>query len=545
MVKKVEITTSELGRALLTFKGRPFSLEGYRPFREIYDLDMPMMTFQCSRQVGKTLSIGAIKVLKCVARPYFTSLYIAPLSTQTSRFSTTYLDPFLNSHLIKKHYRDTGSRKNVFEKSTTNGSLMFLSYAQTEQDADRVRGVAGDSISVDEVQDVAAECLPILYETLSASPFAFKRHYGTAKGEQNTLNLLFKRSNGSEWCVKCEHCSKWTIPDSMENCLKICSGKDGPSCMHCGKPINFLDGKWVAARPSVKDHYGFHIPRFILEARTNPKKWVELRSTIEGPSAYPINKLCNEVLGLPSGVAGRILSQKEAVACCNPLVHSFDKTWPMDYRGINNVVLGVDWSVTGGVASYTVITIMGYDYNGKCYILYSEKLQGVDILEQVRRVNQLYLQFGCQMMGSDRGVGVLQGQLLKQQLGEEKVVMVQYVSAKVPARFDTPGKFLSVDRTMMIDMVIMKMKLGRDKFETPSWEFMTEYWVDALSVFEEESLSGKRLYRKDEGAPDDWLHACVFGHIAYMCFTGQFAYTDHMSMTTLDEMDDGSELGYI
>jgi hypothetical protein len=108
--------------------------------------------------------------------------------------------------------------------------------------------------------------------------------------------------------------------------------------------------------------------------------------------------------------------------------------------------------------------------------------------------------------------------------------MIQYTAAKIPARYDAPGKYVSVDRTMMIDYVIMKMKLGREKFETPNWSIMSEFWSDALSIYEEESLSGRRLYRKDEGATDDWLHAVVFGNVAWMVLTGQVQYTDAIDM---------------
>lgn len=54
--KQLNLTTEELGKALLVFKGKPFSLDGYRPFREIYDMDTPMTTVKCSRQVGKEIA---------------------------------------------------------------------------------------------------------------------------------------------------------------------------------------------------------------------------------------------------------------------------------------------------------------------------------------------------------------------------------------------------------------------------------------------------------------------------------------------------------
>jgi hypothetical protein len=130
------------------------------------------------------------------------------------------------------------------------------------------------------------------------------------------------------------------------------------------------------------------------------------------------------------------------------------------------------------------------------------------------------------MLASDRGVGVLQGQLLQQSLGMDKVVMIQYSTAKVVLRYDKVGNYVSADRTSIMDAAILKMKLGKDKFETPCYSVMAPYWADALSLYEEETLSGKRLYRKDEGTPDDWAHSVVFAHAGWMVLTGQYVYVD-------------------
>ncbi len=89
---------------------------------------------------------------------------------------------------------------------------------------------------------------------------------------------------------------------------------------------------------------------------------------------------------------------------------------------------------------------------------------------------------------------------------------------------DDKGDFMAADRTQVMDVPILKMKIGPDKFETPCWEIMSDFWKDALSIYEEESNSGRRLYRKDEGATDDWLHSVVFGNVAYMAMTGQYVY---------------------
>jgi len=521
----VRVTTSELAKAVISLKGKPLTMDDYIPMRDVYDCDPQFLTVKASRQIGKTLGVGAILTLKSIAIPHLTSIYIAPLSTQSSRFSTSYLDPFLMSPMVRKHFRDSSSKKNVFEKTLNNGSIIYLSYAETEADADRVRGIPGDVCYFDEVQDIQASTLPIVAEALSASPYGWVKHFGTAKTEQNTLETLFKKSNGLEWCVKCTHCGKWTIPWTFEDCLNICKGKDGPICVHCAKPIDMKTGRWVAAKPTVKNHYGFHVPRFIIPARITPFKWDEIHSKIE---TYKPSLLANEVFGLAAGVAGRILSQREAIACCNTGVEAFDNTWPVDQRGITSCVLGVDWSVTAGAASYTVITILGCDYMGKAYVLHSERLNGIDILDQVRRVEHLARQFKVQMVGSDRGVGQLQFELLKQTLGYHMVIPIQYCAAKTMLRYDQPGGYLAADRTMCMDMAILKMKMGKDRFETPSWNLMSTFWEDALNVYEEESHTGRKLYRKEETDCDDWLHSVVFAHIAWYCATGQYNLIDQL-----------------
>jgi hypothetical protein len=533
--KLLKLKPSEISRALLTLKGKPLNLDDYKPFEIIYDVSPNEMTLMAGRQIGKSVSLGAAIVANSLVRPHFSTLFSSPLSQQTSRFSTAYLTPFLSSPLIRKHFIDPSDRKNVFSKSFNNGSMVTLGYAETEQDADRIRGVFADALYLDEFQDTSIECAPILAETLGASDYAFKRYTGTAKTETNSLTQKFKQSNMMEWAVKCTHCGKFTLPIDFDVCHKILTlNKEGPGCVYCGGLLDMKTGKWVAAKPSEKDHLGFHLPQVIFPARTKPKKWKEL---ILKSKTYSIPKLANEVFGCPSGLAGRPLSLKEVMACCNPNRIEFDKEFPKDDRHILHTVLGVDWSVSGGSNSYTVITVLGYDWNGKAYLLYAQRLNGIDILDQVKRVIQLYRQYQCTMIGSDRGVGQLQVELMRNALGHDRVNPVQYVAAKAPLRWDKEGEFFSADRTTSMDTMILKAKIGKTKIETPAWDIMSEFWQDALNIYEEESLNGRRLYRKDEDLCDDWFHSANFANIAHMILKGDFTYVDEVKSDQNDIFD--------
>lgn len=521
----MEIRPSQLAQAILQLKGKPLDLTEYKPFEVVYDAAPQTLTLCAGRQVGKSVSLGASVTSNSILRKHFSTLFVSPLSQQTSRFSTQYLGPFLDSPIVKQHFINSSSVKNVFSRTLNNGSSVTLGYAETEQDADRIRGVAGDMLLIDEVQDVSLEAVPILEETLSASDYAFRRFTGTAKGESNTLAVLFKRSNAMEWVCKCTGCGKYSIPNDFETCIKIATMNPlGPACVHCGNVLDMKKGEWLSARPSIKNHIGMHIPQLIIPARTSTRKWGEL---VEKVNKYDKIKLSNEVFGLPVGAGGRPLSLSQVRACCNPAKKNFDIGFPRDDRNIVVTVLGVDWSVTGSEQSYTVVTVLGYDFQGqKAYLLHAQKLEGIDILEQVSIVERLYHQFQCSHIASDRGVGVLQGQIMKRDLGDDKVSMINYVAAKANLRYDKQGDYFAADRTLAIDTIVIKVKMGPMKIETPCWEIMHPFWEDALHIYEEESISGRRLYRKDEDSPDDFVHSLVFANLAFMILRGEFTYQE-------------------
>lgn len=524
----MEILPSKLAQAILTLKGKPLDLTEYKPFELIYDLAPPVLVACCGRQIGKSVSLGAAIISNSILRGFFSTLFVSPLAQQTSRFSSQYLTPFCNSTILRNHFVDSSDTKNVFLKTFNTGSSVTLAYAETEQDADRVRGVAADAMYYDEVQDASLEAIPILEETMAASDFGFRRFTGTAKGEANTLTTLFKRTNMMEWVVKCPHCARYAIPNEFDTCVKILTlNKLGPACPHCSQVLDMKTGRWMAGRPTplVEGSIGVHIPQFCIPDRGKPEKWKKI---VAKALTYDKNKLANEVFGLPVGAGGRPLSEKQVQAVCNPERREFDTGFPSvdDPRRILYTVLGVDWSVTGSTQSYTVLTVLGFDANGKAYVLYTQRLNGIDILAQVDRVIQVYQQFKCSHMGSDRGVGVAQGQLMQRALGHSLVSMIQYVAARVNLRYDKQGDFFSADRTLAIDIAVIKVKMGPGKIESPCWEVMNPYWVDALHVYEEESVSGRRLYKKDDDAPDDFLHSLTFAFLAQMVHTGQFVYQD-------------------
>jgi len=182
-----------------------------------------------------------------------------------------------------------------------------------------------------------------------------------------------------------------------------------------------------------------------------------------------------------------------------------------------------------------VITVIGTDFSGKTYVLFAERLNSVDILEQVDRVMKVFYMFKCDIISSDRGVGVVQVQTMQRDIGNDKVFPIQYVASKTRLRWDTTGGFFAADRTMALDATIMKIKAGVNRFQTPSWSIMKTFFDDILAIYEEESTSGRmggrKLYRKDADKPDDWGHSLTFALIGDMILRKDYVVTEPREVT--------------
>ena len=543
MARLVKATGSKLAEAILEFKGNRVVFEPkYEPQRLLYDLYPQFLVVKAGRQVGKSLGLAGRMVTGSISQKYFTSLFMAPSQIQTKRFSSGYLDTFRESKYVSKYFVKQSDPGNVFEKTFSNKSKIYLSYGQSSTDADRVRGLTADLLALDEIQDIQLEAVPVIKEILNTSDYGFQLFTGTSKSTANTLEKLWQETNQMEFVKKCK-CGKWVIPNDFNTMMEMVDNPKFMVCPYCKKEFSFMGGEWVAGNGDLSQgkgaKYGMHLPQLIFGAntRTGSRQWDDLYDKVQQSKngvLYTAETVANEIFGLATDLGATSLSMTEARACCNPDYREWPKpdksnvpaTVSPIIDSIHTTVLGVDWSVSGSEGSHTVVTVLGIDHAGRIIVLYAKKLVGVHILTQVDEVLQIAATYNCRMIGSDRGVGVLQGELMQQRYGATRVVMCQYVSASRRLKWDQAGNFLAADRTSAMDDVMHKMRLGPERFITPRWEFMEGFWSDTLSIFEEETTVGRRVYRKQPSIPDDWFHSVVFANLAYKYLTGEHRHLD-------------------
>lgn len=382
---------------LLRLRGRPYTLQDHFPMEPIFRTEMPIhFLLRCGRQVSKSTTFAAQGVVQSGCTPFFNSLFVTPLFEQCRRFSSNYVRPFITDSPIYHAIVDRKCEQSVLQRSFKNRSIMFFSYCL--KDADRVRGISADKVTVDEVQDIEWDLLPIVLETMSASPWAVMQASGTPKTLDNTIEYLWHRTSQAEWVTRCKACNHWNIACMAQDLLRMI-GKETVVCAKCERPINPRPafhpknpgtGFWLHAFDDRAVEFpGYHAPQIIFPMHfANPRKWQLLRQKMD-PAHTPRHVFINEVLGEGADAGTKLVTQADILRACkiygkvNKIIEALKNK-----GSYLDVAIGLDWG--GSTApygtgrahlllkpeegqSYTVLSIVGLKHNGKIDVLYLYK----------------------------------------------------------------------------------------------------------------------------------------------------------------------------
>lgn len=546
----VSIAKSDFVTKFLYLDGKPFSLEHYPFYVDVYNGEHDALLMKTSRQVAKSTTLSNFMIAESCGKPHFKSLFVSPSAEQTTKFSQTrvgktiFYSPEIRSRWVSK---DLSSR--VFLKMFTNGSEIAFSYAA--DDPDRARGISADRVAYDEVQDILYdEVIPVVNESMSNSDYGFETYCGTPKSMENTIEQLWQWSTQTEWVMKCESCSK-----SQFYVTAKCIGKNGPVCLHCGAYINVRKGRWVDTnvyKPGYtgKRIKGYHISQFILPKNVpsafSPgtrdyeiavKRWSKMLQKYE---TYPEFRFKNEVIGVSDAVGTRLVSKEDLEALCKDYYVDDVPSAQSALGSVRTVVAGVDWS-GGGMQgnSRTVLWIWGVtsgteQHNFKLKTLYFKIYPETNPISGgvVDHICKMCEHYKVELVMGDAGEGALANANLRERLGSHRAMQVQYRgggggsgNAIRPFVWNKVDRFLA-DRTMMIDHFFMYVKRGGVIY--PSIKQMQMVIKDMLNEYEEVTSNGRKVWRHAPSQPDDALHAQIFGWIAakYATMDPLFTYTE-------------------
>lgn len=531
--------------------------------------------------VHNSTSLAAQGVIQSGSTPYFNSLFVTPLYEQCRRFSSNYVRPFITDSPICKAIIDNKCEKSVLQRSFKNRSIMFFSYCL--RDADRIRGIASDRITVDEIQDIDWDLLPVVLETMSASKWAIMQAAGTPKTLDNTIEKLWARSSQAEWVTRCEACNHCNIACIAQDLIHMI-GRDTVVCAKCGRPINPRPschpnpekrgtGFWLHAFPErLVEFPGYHAPQVIFPMHfSSPRKWRLLRQKMDA-SHTPRHVFINEVLGEGADMGTKLVTQADLISACkhygkvNKIAQAL-----LEKSNYLDVAIGVDWG--GSTApygtnrahlllkpkeaqSYTALAIVGLKHDGRIDVLYVYRFDLIgNHIEEARACLQAWNAVddgrGATLFCHDYGGGgsVRETLLIQAGLPIQNVCGCQYVHAPQQKMMEFKEKgargYYSLDKARSLIFLCQAIKVGF--VGLPEWISARDKLIDFLSLIEDtlERPGGANITRvvRKPGVPDDVSHAINF---AACGLWQRHGYPDFKNILSLEEvmrrLDESAEL---
>ena len=516
---------SELLPLMFNIKGKPYSLDDYPPFKALYETKAPKdILYMCGRQIGKTTNLSKSEVLNCVQIPHFQILYVAPLWSQTQRYSTMHLRPSIRESKIAVSMQNKGNNnkynseiiKTVSHQSFRNGSGVQLTYAKT--DTDRARGISADRIDFDEIQDQLIDGLGVITQSLTNSDYQLVRYTGTAKTIDNTIEGLWQDSTQTEWTMKCPHCNHWNQPTLENNVFDMIQLK-GLCCSKCGKVIDPRNGDWLDTYPyDFPRIKGYHIPQIIIPAIVeDERKWNKVVRDVLTKSKSII---LQEVLGISADQGARLLT-KEAIDNASILPIDASPEDPISYLQSKKSkykyrIVGIDWGIAEE-SSFTVAAVIGVTADGHIDVLNAIRFTGGNPILIMKEIHKLYKTYSCNMVAADAGAGFVYNAMLGMNMGLP-LVSIQYSAQNSFMTYNPQfgRERWVVDKVSAITLTFLGIITGKIRF--PKGLFMSAFIDDLLSPFEYLSTSAnghkvKKILR-NPSKPDDFTHALTFANLA-------------------------------
>lgn len=476
---------------------------------EIDDLHTFQIDGLITKNTSKSTTIANLMIADAITRPKdptkggargFQQLYISPTVDQSKIFSNDRLTPVIEgSPWIKKHYLDTKINQNVFMKRLKNEAKLYVRYALLN--ADRIRGMSVDKIYWDESQDILESLMPVAEQAMSRSYYKERVLSGTPKLTQGTLAKAWFRSTMNEYVLKCEHCSKWNIPNEDN------IGLNGLICKHCGKGLNPKNGQWVRTGPSANDKYDIEGFR-VCALHFYGAPWINWKKDILLPyETQPPNIFFNEILGLEYDDGVNPLTEHDVRACCTggPMLER-----PDNRCRSNTTFLGVDYGPINSADSYTVAVALQRE-GPRIRILGAKRYEGKeadfafihqDLVDQVNL-------WGAKCIGADHGMGEASNSELRKTLGPHRVVAFQHqANQKEEIKWNGKLNAYMLARTQIMTRFFSDIRNG--KFIFPQWEDWEPFAKDLLAPVVDYNKDKTKMFYVNNN-PDDIFHAIIYG----------------------------------
>lgn len=491
-----------------TVKGKPFRFAHRGHLYDVYRDPHPRIVIVAGRQVEKSETVNRKLIYHGWTRPHTTITYTAPRNEQVTRFVNDRfrkaiadsVNGILENSIDKK--RDAKTAIGI-----SNKTIFYFGSAWAEGDA--LRGISGDMVFFDEVQDITQTAIESIEKSVSHSEIKDpvtelngKCFYtGTPKQKGSYYDrVLWGQSDQKKWCVTCEYCGHKQFM-TMKNVMVQNEGTDKErryfGCLECEKELNRENGEWIPTKPHNKMYSGYLFNQLNMPWISANQIWRDFQ-TMDSMTFH------NEVLG-------EFFSGNEQPISYEDVLKNTDRTLGLKKNSLVPTVMGIDYG--SGGKSKTIITIGHRAYHKgkkKLVIDYLENCTIDNHEELVAHIMRLKEKFMVEKIVGDIGYGSYEAQKLYEAYGREAIAC-RYVSYQNdPKKREYKGNYtLQVDRTYSMDKLVDMFH--REEIVIPyknpeEVEFFFDHYTALELTFTESTTStGRKLY--DHSTPDDAFHS--------------------------------------
>lgn len=517
-----------------TIKGKPFSFDGHEPNKDVYEDESPRIIVVAGRQVAKSETCVRLLLAKAFTNPHFTFTYGAPIDAITNRFQADRFRPAIKDgrHNLLENAVEKGRDLLSATRFRNNTIIYFVSLYG---DGDGARGIAGDAVLFDEVQDISQNAIENTIKNTSHSQIYYEEYemrgqayfFGTPKEAGSYYQTMWLMSDMKKWHVTC------TNPDCCEEQLvtfnHIKQVPDKPDryrfeCHYCGTELDRNKGRWLPTNPEATAGWsGYHYSQLYFPHNTATSIMMDYRT-------MGADRFANEVLGEFYSGAKKPLTREI-------IDRNSDFTIPMSFSSEDFTYMGVDWG--GGVASKTIVHIIRPTDDDRFEIVYAEEIKEQDFEKKLNYIGQLMNQFRVEKTVVDMGYGAYENDWLYERFGS-MVNACRYSNfEREPHKKKRDGKnIIMVDRTFTIDKIVDMFHKERfiiPRLNKTEWEIFIDHYV-AIEVEYKVSMNGtgKKIYTHK--TPDDALHALTYAYLAWKEANNVFTF-DYNERETLEVGD--------
>ena len=515
-IEPISTSLSEFTEFAIHIDGNPFTFDGWEFFLPIYDSPHKRKLLKCSRQVGKSTTLGNTSIGRSCLLGHYHGLYVCPTEIQATAFSSDKLrTPIETSPKILAFLRDR-IQQNVNQKRFVFYSTITLRYCYLN--ADRVRGLKADYIMIDELQDILINNIPVIEACAYRSKYQDYMYAGTPKSLDNTIEHYWSDlSTQNEWAIPC-HCRRTSTGTGAAKTtpyfnvvIEDSIGKEGLICTNCGKRIYPRHGFWAVTGKADAPFEGYRICHLMIEGIN----WTEV---VYAKDKWPRAQLYNELLGISYDSGVRPITRTQLMDACieSQGIYRWEDLEKLAQLP-GQKFIGVDWGVGETQKSYTV-AVVGMYLNNEFVIVFAHRFTGKEAEPTVRtaKVLEMCRILNPTLVGTDYGLGFDPNDALTRALGPQRLAKYHYVHRlKGKVRLDPMNHCYRVYRSPVLTDMFLAMKAHKLRFF--KWNDFEPYGEDILNVYTEYSSQLREIkYDHRPLYPDDTLHAVVFCFLASM-----------------------------